>query len=157
MAWMTRPQKTTRSSLLRLLLGVLLVGVVSRLVAKRMTSGDEETDEFRIAAIIAGEEFSSRAAGLRSASVLALIGGAQLDLRQASLDPGGATLDVTAIVGGVQIVVPPEWAVQVESHGMLGGVDRQLTEAADLPADAPRLHVTTKTWLGGVQITNADD
>jgi hypothetical protein len=95
---MTRPQKTKRSSLLRLLLGVLLVGVAGRLVAKRMTSGDEETDEFRIAAIIAGEEFSSRAAGLRSASVLALIGGAQLDLRQASLDPGGATLDVTAIV-----------------------------------------------------------
>ena len=154
---MTRLYTTTRSRLLRLLLGVLLLGVASRLVAKRMTTGDEETDEFRIATIIGGEELSSRATALRSASVLALVGGAEIDLRQASLDPGGATLDVTAIVGGVQVLVPPEWAVEVESHGMLGGVDRQLTDPADLPADAPGLHVTAKAWLGGVQITNSDD
>ena len=121
-----------------------------------MRSGDEESDEFRIAAVIGGEEFGCRSASLRSATVWTLIGGAQIDLRQASLDPGGATLDVTAIVGGVQVLVPAHWSVRVESHGMLGGVDRQVTEAADLPTDAPVLQVTTKTWLGGVQITNAD-
>jgi predicted membrane protein len=154
---MTCPQKTTGSRLLRLLFGILLVSLASRLVAKRMTSGDEETDEFRIATIIGGEQLTSRAAALRSASVMALIGGAQIDLRQSSLDQGGATLDVTTILGGVQVLVPPEWAVQVQTHGMLGGVDRQLTPVSDLPADAPDLRVTTRTWLGGVQITNTDD
>ncbi len=152
--WMTCPHKTTRFRLLRLLFGVLLVGVVSQLLAKRVTTGDEETDEFRIALIVGGRELNSRAAALRSASVFALIGGAQIDLRQASLDPAGATLELTTIVGGVQLFVPPEWAVEVESHGLMGGVDRQLTEVSDLPADAPRLHVITRTWLGGVQITN---
>src|SRR6187401_43613 len=100
---MTRPHKTTWSRLLRLLFGIVLVGVTSQLVSKRMTSGDEEGDDFRIATIIGGEELNSRAAGLRSASVLAVIGGAQIDLRQASLDPAGATLAITAIVGGVQV------------------------------------------------------
>jgi predicted membrane protein len=154
---MTCPSKTARSSLLRLLLGLVLVSVASRLIAKRMTTGDDESDEFRIATIIGGEEFDSRAAGLRAASVFALIGGAQVDLREASLDPDGATLDVTAIVGGLQVLVRPEWAVEVESHGLLGGVDHKLTDVADLPADAPSLHVTTRTWLGGVQITNGSD
>jgi predicted membrane protein len=152
---MTSPSKRTRSTLLRLLLGVVLVGVASRLVSKRLTSGDEETDEFRIASIIGGTELSSRAANLRSGSILAVVGGSQVDLRQASLDAGGATLAVKAVVGGVQVLVRPEWAVGVESHGVMGGIDHQGTEAADLSADAPSLRVTATAWLGGIQITNA--
>ena len=152
---MTRAHRTTRSRLLRLLLGIVLAKLASRLVSQRMTSGDEESDELRIATIMDGQELSSRATSLRSISVLAMLGGAEIDLRQATLDPGGATLDITALLGGVELQVPPDWAVEVESRGMLGGVDRRLTDVADLPADAPRLKVTTNTTLGGVQITSA--
>ena len=152
---MTRASKATGSILLRLLIGVILAGVVARLASKRLTSGDEDSDEFRIASIIGGEELSSHATSLRTASVLAVVGGAQLDLRQAALDPAGATLDVTAVVGGVQVLVSPDWAVEVESSGGMGGVDSKVTDTADLPQDAPRLHITTKTWFGGVQVTTS--
>src|SRR4051794_22237749 len=151
---MTSLTKTTGSILVRLVLGVLLVSVAARVISKRLTSGDEETDDFRVATIIGGEELESRATSLRSASVLAVVGGAQIDLRQASLDPAGATLDVTAIVGGVQILVSPDWAVEVESQGKMGGIDTKVAEVSDLAADAPRLHVTTNAWFGGIQITN---
>jgi predicted membrane protein len=152
---MTSPSKTIQSAVLRLSLGLVLAGVASRLLSKRMTSGDEETDEFRIASIIGGTEFSSRAANLRSGSILALVGGSQIDLRQASLDAAGATLTAKAIVGGIQVLVRPDWAVHVESHGVMGGIDQQVTGPADLPDDAPSLRVTATTWLGGIQITNA--
>jgi Cell wall-active antibiotics response 4TMS YvqF len=119
-----------------------------------MTSGDEDSDEFRVAAIGAGKQFGSRAAGLRSGSAVALMGGAEIDLREATLDPGGATLDVTAILGGVQVTLPAGWNVQVESHGLLGGVDTQLTPATDLLPGAASLKVSTNTWLGGIQIVD---
>jgi len=153
---MTRQTKTACSILLRLVLGVLLVSAVARLLSKRLTEADEASDEFQIATIIGGHEFDCRAAALRSGSVLTVVGGAQVDLRQAGLDPAGATLDITAIVGGVQVLVSPGWDVQVDSRGKLGGVDTVVTEAADLPADAPRLQVTTNAWFGGVQITSAE-
>lgn len=119
-----------------------------------MTSGDENSDAFRLAVIGGGKEFRSRAAALRSASALAIIGGVELDLREATLDRGGATLDVTAFLGGVEVTLPPGWVVDVETHGILGGVDKCLTGHADLPDGAPILHVTTNTWLAGIEIRN---
>jgi predicted membrane protein len=150
---MTRRSVTPRSGLVRTVLLVLVAGVVGQLVAKRMTRGDEDSDDVRLAAIVGGKELKSRATALRSASALAVMGGVEIDLRDASLDPGGATLDVTAIMGGVEVRLPVGWVVDVESRGGLGGVDTRLTEAADLPDGAPTLRVTTNTWLGGVEIS----
>ena len=135
------------------MLVVLVAGAVGQLVAKRMTSDDEDSDEFRLAAVVGGKEFRSHATALRSASALAVVGGVEIDLRDASLDPEGATLDVTALLGGIEVKVPVGWVVDVESRGSLGGVDTNLTEAADLPEGAPTLRVTANAWLGGVEIS----
>jgi predicted membrane protein len=147
------PLSVTRGSrLLRALLLVVMAGVVGQLVAKRMTFGDESSDAFRLAAIGGGKELKSRATALRSASALAVMGGVEIDLREATLDPGGATLDVTAVMGGVEVTLPPGWVVEVENHGKMGGVETRLTESADHPEGAPTLHMSTNAWLGGVEI-----
>lgn len=150
---MTRRSVMPWSGLVRAVLFVLVAGVVGQLVAKRMTSGDEDSDDFRLAAIVGGKELTSHATALRSASALAVMGGVEIDLRDATLDPEGATLDVTAIMGGLEVKLPVGWAVHVESRGSLGGVDTRLTQAADLPETAPTLRVTTNTWFGGVEIS----
>jgi len=146
-------RRSGRVRILRALFLVILAGVVGQLVSKRMTSGDEDSDDFRLATIFGGREFDSRATALRSASALAVMGGVELDLRAATLDPAGATLDVTAVMGGIEITLPPGWAVDVENHGKMGGVDTRVTDSAGLPADAPTLHVTTNAWFGGVEIS----
>ncbi len=89
---------------------------------------------------------------MRSGSALAVMGGVELDLREATLDPGGATLAVTAVMGGVEVRLPPGWVVAVETNEKLGGVDTHLTESVDHAEDAPTLHVTINAWLGGVEI-----
>jgi predicted membrane protein len=154
-AWNNR--NMTRRSLmrgsLRALLLVVIAGVVGQLVSKRLTKGDEDSEEFQLAAIVGGKELKSRATGLRSASVLTVVGGVDIDLRAATLHPAGATLDVSTIVGGAQVMLPPDWVVDLETRGSMGGVDTRLSESADHPEGAPTLHVTTNTWLGGVQIS----
>jgi Cell wall-active antibiotics response 4TMS YvqF len=147
----------TRRSLMRgsirALLLVVIAGVVGQLLSKRLTKGDEESEEFQLAAVVGGKEFRSRATALRSASVLAVVGGVEVDLREATLHPAGATLDVSTIVGGAQVLLPSDCVADVETRGRMGGVDTQLGEAADRPEGAPTLRVTTSTWLGGVQIS----
>jgi hypothetical protein len=149
---MTRRSGTQRSRLLRSLFLVLIAGVVGQLVAKRMNEGDEDSDAFRLAAIVGGKELASRATTLRSASALAVMGGVEIDLREAALDPAGATLDITAVMGGVEVTLPRGWVVELETHGLLGGVDSRLTESAVHPEGAPTLRVTARAWLGGVEI-----
>ncbi len=67
---------------------------------------DEDADELDIAAIFDGLEARSRATSFRGGEILVWYGGGTLDLREATLDPAGATLRVRAIFGGLEVIVP---------------------------------------------------
>jgi hypothetical protein len=146
-----------RRKLLRILLGMVAVQVtawvVGLLISKRMTSGDEQSDEFQVAAVFGGKKFQSRATGLRSGTAVASMGGVDLDLRDATLDPAGAELELKATMGGVQVTVPEDWAVEVDTETRAGGFDVDVTPLEDLPDDAPRLHIHALTRMGGGVVT----
>ena len=142
-----------RKPLLRFALIYAVVYLMGRLVEKRMTSGDEESDDFQVAAICNGKEFHSRARNLRSGTVIAGLGGIEMDLRGARLDPAGATLDLNSVMGGIRLTVPRDWAVEVDTRAIAGGVDANVTPPDDLPVDAPSLRVRAVAWVGGTLVT----
>jgi len=129
------------------------VYLVGRLIERRITSGDESTDSFKVAAICNGKEFRSHAEHLKSGKVIAGIGGIDIDLREATLDPAGADLDLNATMGGIQLTVPEEWAVEFESDTLAGGLQANVSAADDLPPNAPRLRVHAVTRMGGATIS----
>jgi hypothetical protein len=140
---------------------VVLLGLwaLGQALARRKTFGDETSDEFAIAVYVGGVQRTCRAASLRHGSVGVVLGGVDLDLREAALDPAGATLEVAATSGGVNLSVPAHWKVLVEHRAVLGGVDARVTPPEELPNDAPVLRVAATARLGGVAIkaTNPDD
>ena len=127
--------------------------VAGTIMSKTMTKGDETSDEFEIAAIFGGKRFHSTADALKTGSVKAALGGIEIDLRDATIGPGGADLEVTAALGGVQVFVPKEWIVEVDSEVYQGDVDLDLVSPDDLPDDAPRLHIHAIARAGGVAVT----
>lgn len=131
----------------------IVVAIVGQILSKRMTSGDEKSKEFKLAAIMTGRQFRSESDQLRSGKVLSAMGGVDLDLRGATLDAGGAHLDLTAAMGGIRVVVPGDWAVDVASETRAGGCETSVTPAEQLPEDAPRLDVHAVARLGGVLVT----
>jgi predicted membrane protein len=60
---------------------------------------------------------------VKSGSYFALMGGIELDLRQAQIPEGTIHMNATAFVGGINIIVPPEVAVDCEGTAILGGVE----------------------------------
>ena len=144
------------------MVAVKLVVVVAGLwalgqaLARRKTVGDETADEFAIAAYFGGVQRTCRAASLRHGSVSVVFGGVDLDLREAVLDPAGASLELSATWGGVDVKVPPAWRVLVEHRAVMGGVDARVTPPEELPDDAPTLRVEATARLGGVAIRAAD-
>ena len=56
--------------------------------------------------------------------IIAVFGGADLDLREAVLPPSGEiTLDVIAVFGGADIKIPPEMRVIDSGTAIMGGRD----------------------------------
>jgi len=137
---------------------VLLAGLAAlgQVVARRRTFGDETSDEFGIAAYVGGVQRTCRAESLRRGSVSVVLGGVDLDLREATLDPTGADLDLSASWGGVSLTVPREWRVLVEDRATLGGVEASVTAPDELPDDAPLLRVVASARFGGVSIDAKD-
>jgi len=131
---------------------VLGLWAVGQMLARRRTVGDETADEFAIAVYVGGVQRACRAESLRHGSVSVVLGGVDLDLREATLDPAGADLDLSASWGGVNVTVPREWRVLVEDRATLGGVEARVTPLDDLPEDAPLLRVVASARFGGVSI-----
>jgi len=85
-------------------------------------------------------------------NALAVMGGIELDFRDARLAPGETQVTVVALLGGVEIVVPPGLPVTVRGLGILGAVDQVEQAAGDVDPNAPHLRVTALACMGGVDI-----
>jgi hypothetical protein len=90
-------------------------------------------------------------------SVLAFMGGAELDLRYARLDPRGTTIRAFAIMGGVVIIVGPDVEVRCDGRGAMGGfADQSGPPTTPPPFGAPPLHITGAAIWGGVEVRRRD-
>ncbi|MBT8213406.1 MAG: cell wall-active antibiotics response protein, partial [Acidimicrobiia bacterium] len=133
-------------------LNVAFVLIARLVIRPRVPSfGGADDNSVRISAITDGAEFVSHAPALRDVEVIAMMGGVQLDLRNATL-ADGATLRVTAAMGGVQVFVPEKWKVRVTSQVVAGGVNTDVTPAEHLPPENPMLIVDVRAFMGGVDI-----
>lgn len=133
-------------------LGATVAAVASALVVRRVVPvyGDETNNEFSIVAAMSGQAFESKAENLREGRVLALFGGVELDLVDATIG-NGATIILHAVFGGIDVIVPPGWRVEVMSHELLGGIGNR-TDPDAQDDDAPLLLIDATAVLGGVEI-----
>lgn len=85
-------------------------------------------------------------------NVIAFMGGAELDLRQARLGPGVTNIHVFTVMGGVEITVPPKVRVEVDGMAIMGAFEDRV-EYPDLAyPDAPFVRVTGFAFMGGVEV-----
>jgi predicted membrane protein len=108
-------------------------------------------DVVRTSAFFSGSELVSQSRAFRAAKLMAVCGGASLDLRGAKPVEEGADVDATAIFGGVDVIVPRDWRVSVRGTPLLGGISNK-AEGQDLARDAPRVRVDALAIFGGVDV-----
>jgi hypothetical protein len=124
------------------------------IVRKRVPRfGGSEDDSFSLVAIMNGIAFESRAAALTEGALFVYMGGAELDLMDAEL-ASDAHLCLKVFMGGVSVVVPPSWRVEVRPDVMMGEVANKTNP--DDPEDGPTLVIDVKVVMGRVEIKEGD-
>lgn len=153
---MTRLPLRLAGRLVGFLVASLFVGAIASAVAaavarRRLVSiGGPEDDSVELVSIFGSLDFRSVARSFRRGTLLAWYAGAQVDLRGATLDPGGADLEVTTIFAGANVVVPEGWRVSVCGPAVFGANN---APAGSGPGpEAPELRVRARTVFGALTV-----
>ncbi len=86
-----------------------------------------------------------------SSTAFAFMGSVALDLRTAVLSGQVTTITAVAIMGGIEVIVPPGIRVESSGFGFMGGWDNRASDDRLAP-DAPVLRVRGLALMGGVEI-----
>jgi hypothetical protein len=143
---------------------MVLIGIGTALVLQatrrrdRASSGDTD-DTLNIFAILGGSKRVSLSPRFRGGEVTAVMGGYQIDLRQATIPPGEeAVLDIFTAMGGGEILVPASWTVATPIVPVMGGIDdKRLTPLPGAVESlggkaAPKLVLRGLLLMGGIEI-----
>lgn len=84
-------------------------------------------------------------------NVVTVLGGAELDFRDAVLPGKEITLRASTLLGGIEVTVPPEMKVVDNGIAILGGREISGSEEAVGP-DSPLLRIEGICILGGVEV-----
>ena len=150
--------KRTLWKLLKWALLVDVILLVAAQIAKQVIPeiGDEQSDVFQAVTMTGGRNWVSKAAALRSGTAVTGMGGMEMDLSQAQLDPSGAQLKLVTVMGGVEVRVPRGWNVELKGWAFMGG-HANTARKHEVPENAPHLVVQAATVMGGVAVTSAKE
>jgi predicted membrane protein len=118
-------------------------------------------DTAGVVAILGGVHRVSAAVPFHGTEATIFMGGAKIDLRSATIAPGGeAVIDLFVVIGGCELVVPPSWVVSAPLIAVMGGIDdKRLAPSQTVVQDAtaaaaapPRLLIRGVVMMGGVTL-----
>ncbi|MFE7132960.1 DUF1707 domain-containing protein [Streptomyces sp. NPDC057638] len=113
--------------------------------------GGKPTSRFALAFCGGFERKGSWTVGRDHVSV-AVMGGGEIDLREARFEEREVVIRCFALMGGIDVTVPPELNVQVSGFGLMGGFGEEgEVEGAPDPS-APTVRVTGFALMGGVGV-----
>lgn len=112
---------------------------------KLLTQG--ETQDYT--AIFGSQELRFPGESFRGATLTAVFGGIELDLRDALITED-ITITTTSIFGGIDINVPPNVRVDVSSTPIFGGVSDKTPRPTDI--NPPTVYLNSVCIFGGVDI-----
>ena len=100
---------------------------------------------------------------LSSGDYTAVMGGIDLDIRKANFTEREVTLNLTAIMGGITVIVPEDVAITCQGTAILGAVDllgkesggivgNANMQSGDLQNAARVLHLRCNCIMGGIEV-----
>ncbi len=145
----------TGASFFKYAFALLIIYIGLRLLLNTRPAGYGRTvdvSEDRIDEVIifsAGNKLV-KSGSFRGGRVASIFAGEQIDLSQVTAAENDIKLELTAIFGGIKVIVPKTWKVKSEGTAIFGGYDNKTGGAAD----GVVLMVKGTAVFGGVEIVS---
>ncbi len=142
---------------------ILLIGLGTTLIwsslARRSSPGILSTDEsedpnsyVNVFAFMGGIKRQCTSKDFKGGEATAIMGGCEIDLRNAEIKQDEVYLDIFALWGGIELRVPDSWTVILDGTPLLGGFEDTTTPSGS--EQAKRLIIKGYAIMGGMEIKN---
>jgi predicted membrane protein len=84
---------------------------------------------------------------------VSIFGGSEIDLSKADIN-GTVVVDVTAILGGVKLIVPSHWTVRQDIAAIFGGVEDKRDTRSVITVQNKILVLKGTAFMGGIEINS---
>jgi len=116
------------------------------------TTSNTSDGYVNISTVLSGKEIRIDNEVFTGADITAVLGGADLDLRNAIINDD-VFINVTTVMGGVELYLPANVKIVADNcTAVLGGVDVSRAYANIPPMDAPKVIISGSCVMGGVDI-----
>lgn len=120
--------------------------------APALASPGEQKERGWQLAIMSGTDRTGAWVPPRKLHTFALMGGAGLDFREARLGPGVTEVTILAVMGGVEVIVPPGVTVETQGLGIMGGFDGYSQTTGRRDPSEPILRIRGLAVMGGIDV-----
>ncbi len=112
-----------------------------------------EHDRITSNAVFGGSSVRVTSKHFQGGDITAAFGGLEIDMRGAEIEGNVAVLKASAILGGIELRVPPHWTVVVKGTPVLGGIEDKTIRFRDANVLGPSLVIDATVVLGGIEIS----
>ncbi len=130
---------------------LIVVGVSIAFKRPAMLHKESKTNDDDIVAILGGSDQRNSSEDFKAARATAIMGGAKIDLRKATIKKT-ATVEIFTFMGGIELVVPRGVIVKNKTSAILGGVENKTDQ--EVAKDSPVLTIIGTVVMGGVEVKN---
>ena len=102
--------------------------------------------------IFGGIHKTSVSKNFRGGDITVFMGGSEINLSQADIN-GTAVLDITQVMGGSKLIVPPNWEIRTNISSVFGNVEDKRTQERITNPDKV-LIIDGVSVFGGIEIRN---
>lgn len=128
---------------------IIWSSIFERKIKEKVSSNKDDLDNI---VSVFSDEYRVVDKKFNGAVVDTVFGHAMLDLRKAKIDKE-ATIKISTIFGGVDILVPKDVFIKVKSNKIFGGVEKQVyDEPKEHKKDEKTIYIDATAVFGGVKI-----
>jgi predicted membrane protein len=116
------------------------------------SKGFSSEDFIDATTILGGIHKNILSKNFKGGDITIFMGGAEINLSQADIQ-GTASLDITQIMGGTKIIVPPHWEVRSQLTSVFGNIEDKRTNIGHTDPNKV-LIIDGSSVFGGIEIRN---
>jgi hypothetical protein len=135
-----------------LFLVLLGLAIISHSMRRSRGISNDSSSVISAFAFLSGVQRTCRSQNFRGGELTAIMGGCEIDLRQAAMQADEVVINTFSFWGGIEIRVPDDWSVSTEILPLMGGCE----DHTETHGGGPHKHLVVKGMaiMGGVEVRN---